>query len=159
MNICPKSITDKLKVNKNIDPCPPRGQGTYKVANVCQSNPYVYYTPSRGISARDFNDAIDDLYLPFSFPENIRKFYMLPKCKIDKVEKKTDLKTAVVDKLSPVIDAMLISGPEKVIESYIQFISEYLENISKITPEDIWQVVSTDFKTDNIMIDIDSNRI
>lgn len=140
------------------DPCPPRGKGTFKVANVCINNPYVYYTKTSRISNRDFKDAIDDLYLPMQFPKILQKYYMMPVCRVDGIPKKINVETAVVEKLTSVVDAMRELGSDKVIRSYIKFVEGYLKDVSKLNPDDIWQVVSTDFKTDNVMVDLSSKR-
>jgi hypothetical protein len=156
MKACSKTIIENIKVKGKNDPCPPRGKGTFKVANVCEKYPYVYYSP-RG-SIKEFKEAIEDLSLPFAFPKMIQKYYMLPKCKLDSVPKKVSSNTVVVDKLTTVGDAIENVGGAKVIKSYIKFISSYLSDISKINPQDIWQMVSTDFKVDNIMVDVSKNR-
>lgn len=67
------------------------------------------------------------------------------------IPKKMDMETAVVSKLTPVIDAMRELGAETVINMYLNFITNYLSDISKINPSDLWQVISTDFKIDNII--------
>lgn len=156
--MCEKSLIDKFKLRGSNDPCPPRGKGTFKVANVCDASPNVYYTKTSGVSKTEFKEAIDDLYLPLTFPKQIQKYYMIPKCRISGVPKKTEMETAVVNKLTPVIDAMRILGWKNVIKLYLKFIKSYLSDISLLNPNDIWQVISTDFKVDNIMIDVSEER-
>lgn len=150
---CEKSLTNKFKVGiLGNDPCPPVGKGTYKVANVCKKIPYVYYTKTSRVSKAEFKEAINDLYLPLSFPKHIQKYYMIPKCKVSGIPKKTDVETAVVDKLTPMIDAMRELGGKNVINMYLEFITRYLSDISIVNPNDLWQIISTDFKVDNMMI-------
>jgi serine/threonine protein kinase len=139
--------------------CPEGGRGTFKVSNVCENIPYVYYTKSGKVSKDEFAESINDLYLPLTFPESIRKYYMIPICRLKEIPGKIKMETAVVEKLTSLEDAMKILTPLQVIKSYIQFVDDYLEDVSKLAPEDVWKVISTDFKPDNVMMDVSSKRL
>jgi len=150
MSACSANIVGKISPTKRTDPCPPVGKGTYKVANVCKSSPYVFYTPRQ--SKPGFRESIQDLTLLNTFNKDLRKFFMIPKCVLEKgVPGKTEETTVVVSKLTSLLDYMERKA-EHLLETYIDFTHKYLKAVLKTNPQDIWQVVSMDFKPDNLMV-------
>jgi serine/threonine protein kinase len=156
MSTCSPSLIRKI-VSKRSDPCPPVGKGSYKVANVCHKSPYVYYTPRA--SKRGFRESIDDLMIPESFDRELRAFFMTPLCILPKgIPKKTDERTVVVNRLTGVLEYME-RKPDQLLQTYTDFVRRYIQQIYKMDPSEVWRLVSTDFKPDNLMIDERDERL
>jgi hypothetical protein len=156
MSTCSANLVGKLSIKKS-DPCPAVGKGSYKVANVCKSNPYVYYTPRS--SKKGFRESIDDLLFLEKMNKKLRDFYMIPKCVLQNgVPGKTDEKTVVVSKLTGIPEYME-RKPDELLQTYTDFVTRYLKDVSKHNSDEIWKVVSTDFKPDNIMVDGKTGKI
>lgn len=157
MKDCAATLANKFTINKGKDPCSIVNKGSYKKANICEKLPYVYYTPKG--SKKEFKEAIQDLELIDKFDGRIKKYYMSPLCVLEKgVPGKTDQKTVVVSKLVDML-SVLEKKPKVLINNYIEFVTGYLKEVSKFGPSEIWRIVSTDFKPDNLMIDKDTDNI
>jgi serine/threonine protein kinase len=151
MSNCSAAILKKVTPTKSSDPCPARNKGSFKAANVCEKSPYVFYTPSS--SKRGFRESIEDLMLLEKFDKKLRSFFMTAKCVLPNgVLGKTDEKTVVVNKLTNLFEFMQ-TKPDRLLQIYVDFATRFIKEVGRINKEDIWQVVSTDFKPDNVMID------
>jgi serine/threonine protein kinase len=86
---------------------------------------------------------------------------MTPKCLLPAgVPTKTNYSTVVVEKLTSLSDYMTSeTQARKLIGKYVDFVTDYLSQLQNVKPEDVWMVVSTDFKTDNIMIQKNTEQL
>jgi serine/threonine protein kinase len=151
MSNCSATILKKVTPTRKSDPCPVRGKGSFKAANVCDKSPYVFYTPVA--SKGGFRESIDDLMILEKFDKKLRSFFMTAKCVLPNgVPGKTNEKTVVVNKLSSLFDFMQ-TKQDRLLQIYVDFVTRFLKEVGRMNKEDIWQVVSTDFKPDNVMID------
>jgi serine/threonine protein kinase len=135
---------------KKPDPCPAKSKGSFKVANVCKFHPYVYYTP-RG-SVKNFKDSIDDVLLVERFDPGVKRFYMSVKCVLPNgVPGKGTERSVVVEKLTP-LETIIKTRPDiNLIAMYSDFVTEFLTEVMKFAREDIWELLTTDLKPDNLM--------
>lgn len=151
MSNCSATILKKITPTRKSDPCPVRSKGSFKAANVCDKSPYVFYTPVA--SKGGFRESIDDLMILEKFDKKLRSFFMTAKCVLPNgVPGKTDEKTVVVNKLTSLFEFMQ-TKQDRLLQIYVDFVTSFLKEVGRMNKEDIWQVVSTDFKPDNVMID------
>lgn len=149
---CSNLIESKFAL-KVEDPCPAVSSGSFKVANVCKADPYVYYTPTQGTRAQDFNEGIDDIKYIDKLDPKTKKFFMASICDLKNgVKDKTTLSTIVVEKLIPVETYLESHSPAKFLTKYVKFISSFLRELNNYDVADYRKIITTDFKPENIMV-------
>lgn len=154
---CPSNIEKIIQVKGQKDPCPAVGKGSFKKANVCKTSPYVYYTPVKSIEG--YKESIQDLVILDKFDADIKKFFMTAKCSLPNIPKKSNHATVIVDKMVSIPSYIKENPSYPVVDKFISFIDRFLKQVVKYNPEDIWEMMSTDLKTDNVMINPENGNM